>query len=244
MFEMASLDGLLPERFTAGIMSEVVELNIAPDRLMEIIWLKSTSFGLVSGECLVIQDLFVRRERGVKKRLHFGVGFGILGLHFGCVRGGVFHSLRGRLRRGKSESHPLAELFACTRRGGFASKPSLINQLGSLQVHPLGIDAEELADPCRFATTLIPLVLGGALRQHGGEQQAKKRGGSDDASPTLDDQFEEAAGNFDEFIARVRMELVEHGEGTMLEPLMDGHLVEMFCKPDFGISNRQQVNGF
>src|SRR5688500_2978592 len=142
-------------------MLEVVELNIAPDRLMEMIWLQSTSFGLVSGECLVIQDLFARRERGVKKRLHFGVGVGMLGLHFGRVRGGVFYSLRGWLRRGETESNPLAELFACLRRGGFASKPSLINQLGSLQVHPLGIHAEELADPLCFTTTFIPLVLGG-----------------------------------------------------------------------------------
>ena len=39
IFEMASLDGLLPECFTAGIMSEVVELNIGPDRLMEMFWL-------------------------------------------------------------------------------------------------------------------------------------------------------------------------------------------------------------
>ena len=45
IFEMASLDGFLPECFTAGIISEVVELNIGPDRLIEIIWLKSTSFG-------------------------------------------------------------------------------------------------------------------------------------------------------------------------------------------------------
>ena len=36
IFEMASLDGLLPECFTAGIMSEVVELNIGPDRLIEM----------------------------------------------------------------------------------------------------------------------------------------------------------------------------------------------------------------
>src|SRR5687768_5628176 len=158
MFEMASLDGLLPERFTAGISSEVVELNIGPDRLMETIWLTSTSFGLVGGECLVIQDLFVRRERGVKKRLHFGVGVGILGLHFGRVRGGVFHSLRGRLSRGESESNPLAELFACPRRGGFASKPALLNQSGSFPVHPLGIHAEEFADPCRLATAFVSFV--------------------------------------------------------------------------------------
>src|SRR5688500_13722145 len=41
MFEMASLDGLLPECFTAGIMSEVVELHIGPGRLIEMIWLTS-----------------------------------------------------------------------------------------------------------------------------------------------------------------------------------------------------------
>ena len=46
IFEMASLDGLLPECFTSVIMSEVVELNIGPDRLIEMIWLTSTSFGL------------------------------------------------------------------------------------------------------------------------------------------------------------------------------------------------------
>src|SRR5687768_13525708 len=134
---MSSLDGFLPECFASGIMSEVVELNIRPGRFMEMIWLTSTSFGLVRGECLVIQDLFFRRERGVKKRLHFGVGIGMLGLHFGRVRGGVFHSLRSRLRRGESESNPLPKLFACPRRGGFARKPSLINQPGSFQVHPL-----------------------------------------------------------------------------------------------------------
>ena len=64
IFEMASLDGLLPECFTSGISSEVVELNIGPDWLMEMFWLKSTSFGVLGGECLVIQDLFARRERG------------------------------------------------------------------------------------------------------------------------------------------------------------------------------------
>ena len=100
IFEMAELDGLLPECFTAGIMLEVIELNMGPDGLMEMIWLKSTSFGLLGGECLVIQDLFVRRERGVKKRLHFGVVRGCLGLHFGRIRGGVFHSLRGWLQTG------------------------------------------------------------------------------------------------------------------------------------------------
>ena len=176
--------------------------------------------------------------------MHFGVGMGVLGLHFGRVRGGVFHRLRGRLRRGEIEPNPLAELFACPRRGGFARKPSLLNQLGSLQVDPLGIDAEEVADPCRFTTAFVPLVLGGALGQHGGEQQAKERGGSHDASPALDDQFEETAGNFDEFIARVLVELVEHGEGTLLDPLMDAHLVEGLGKPDAGIRNRQQVDGF
>ena len=99
IFEMASLDDLLPECFTAVILSEVVELNIGPDGFIERFWLTSTSFGRVRGECLVIQDLFFRRERGVKKRLHFGVGWGCLGLHFGRVRDGVFHSLRGGLRR-------------------------------------------------------------------------------------------------------------------------------------------------
>jgi hypothetical protein len=44
--------------------------------------------------------------------LHFGVGIGVLRLHFGRVRSGVFPRLRGRFRRGESESHPLAELFA------------------------------------------------------------------------------------------------------------------------------------
>ena len=54
IFEMALLDGLLPECFTAVILSEVVELHISPDRLIEIFWLTSTSFGLFRGECLVI----------------------------------------------------------------------------------------------------------------------------------------------------------------------------------------------
>ena len=53
IFEMASLDGFLPECFTAGIMSEVVELDIRPGRLMEIFWLikhqASGSSGGVSG---------------------------------------------------------------------------------------------------------------------------------------------------------------------------------------------------
>ena len=47
IFEMASLDGLVPECFTSGILLEVVELNIGPGRLMERFWLTSTSFGLV-----------------------------------------------------------------------------------------------------------------------------------------------------------------------------------------------------
>ena len=163
MFEMASLDGLLPERFTAGIMSEVVELHIRPGRLIKRFWLISTRDRLVGGECLVIQDRFFRSERGVKKRLHFGVVWGGLRLHFGRVRSGVFHRLRGRLSRGERESHPLAELFAYSRCGGFARKPALINQPGSLPVDPLGIDAEELADPLCFATAFVPLVSGGAL---------------------------------------------------------------------------------
>ena len=37
IFEMASLDGLLPERFTTGISSEVDELHIGPNRLIKII---------------------------------------------------------------------------------------------------------------------------------------------------------------------------------------------------------------
>ena len=39
IFEMASLDGLLPECFTAVILSEVVGLDIGPDRLIEMFWL-------------------------------------------------------------------------------------------------------------------------------------------------------------------------------------------------------------
>src|SRR5688572_24391206 len=46
IFEMSQLDGFLPECFTSGLSSEVVELNIHPDWLMEMFWLKSTSFGL------------------------------------------------------------------------------------------------------------------------------------------------------------------------------------------------------
>ena len=49
LFEMSQLDGLLPEGFTAGILLEVVELDIRPVRYLERCWLTSTSFGRLRG---------------------------------------------------------------------------------------------------------------------------------------------------------------------------------------------------
>ena len=52
-FEMALLDGILPECFTAGILSEVIGLDVSPDRLVEIFLLMNTRLGGLWGESLV-----------------------------------------------------------------------------------------------------------------------------------------------------------------------------------------------
>ena len=94
-----------------------------------------------------------------------------------------------------------------------------------------------------FTAPFIPLIFLRALGQHGGQQDADEGRGSDKASSTVHEEFQEAARNFDELIAGVWMELVKQSLGTMFDPLGDCDVLKAFSERYPRVRNREDVGG-
>jgi hypothetical protein len=106
------------------------------------------------------------------------------------------------------------------------------------------VHAKEFRDPTRFAASFVPLIFFRALGQHGREQYPEERCGSDKTSPTVHEEFQEAARNFDERLAGVWMELRKHPRGPSLDPFVDSDVLKACSERYPLVSHREDIRGF
>src|SRR5688572_9050011 len=101
-----------------------------------------------------------------------------------------------------------------------------------------------MGNPGGFGTAAVAAVAARALVQHGAQEQPEQGGSPYELFAESGDHDEAAPGKGNGFVACVRMELVEHGEGSLPDGLAHVELVDVVDKGNARVREAEQTSGF
>ena len=123
-------------------------------------------------------------------------------------------------------------------------EPAFLNEFLPLAFDAAHGDPKDIGNPGGFGTAAVAAVAARALVQHGAQEQPEQGGSPYELFAEAGDHDEAAPGKGDGFVACVRMELVEHGEGSLPDGVAHMELVDVVDKGDARVREAEQTSGF